>query len=73
MEIPRLTDEDIERTLLRAGTSERHRYAMVLHKPGDELNRIVNFLMTDMEERDFSFTATLNVSVYQILAKPSVV
>jgi len=47
METPQLSKKEKEECLLKAKESSRHRYAKILHKPGDELNRAFNFLLPD--------------------------
>jgi cupin fold WbuC family metalloprotein len=47
MEAPKLSQKDMDEYLALAQESPRRRYAKILHKPGDELNRAFNFLMTD--------------------------
>ena len=47
MEIPQLSQKEIDECLLRAKNSERRRYLKILHQPGDELNRTINFMMSD--------------------------
>ncbi|OGF66317.1 hypothetical protein A3I27_02520 [Candidatus Giovannonibacteria bacterium RIFCSPLOWO2_02_FULL_43_11b] len=47
MKIPSLPNEEIDEFLLRAKNSERQRFPKILHKPGDEFNRVFNFIMTD--------------------------
>ena len=46
-QIPRLPEEEINDSLLRAANSPRRRYPRILHNPGDEFNRVVNFMMQD--------------------------
>ena len=46
-DIPQLSEQEINDGLLRAGSSTRWRYANVLHEPGDEFNRVINFIMQD--------------------------
>ena len=46
-QIPQLPEEEINDSLLRAANSSRRRYPRMLHNPGDEFNRVVNFMMQD--------------------------
>jgi len=46
-QIPELPDEEINDSLRHADSSSRRRYPKILHNPGDELNRVVNFMMQD--------------------------
>jgi cupin fold WbuC family metalloprotein len=46
-DIPRLSEQEISDCLLRAANSERRRFPKLLHKPGDEFNRVFNFIMQD--------------------------
>ena len=46
-DIPQLSEQEINDGLLRAASSTRWRYANVLHEPGDEFNRVFNFIMQD--------------------------
>lgn len=47
MEIPQLSKEEIKEYLLQAEKSERRRALKILHERGAELNRTVNFMMSD--------------------------
>jgi len=47
MEIPSLSQEEIDEFLLKAGNSERRRALKILHEPGAGLNRTINFMMPD--------------------------
>lgn len=47
MEIPQLFQEEIDEFLLKARNSERRRALKILHGPGAELNRTINFMMSD--------------------------
>lgn len=46
-QIPQLSKQEINDGLLSARNSERHRYPKLLHNPGDEFNRVFNFIMQD--------------------------
>ena len=46
-QIPQLSDQEINDGLLSARSSARHRYPKLLHNPGDEFNRVFNFIMQD--------------------------
>ncbi len=46
-EIPQLTEAEITEGLSKANTSERRRHPKILHNPGDEFNRVINFMMGD--------------------------
>lgn len=43
-EIPKLSSFEIKNCFLKATSSDRHRYPKILHKPGDEMNRVFNFM-----------------------------
>jgi cupin fold WbuC family metalloprotein len=45
--IPQLSEWEIEDGLIQARNSPRNRHAKILHKPGDEFNRVFNFIMDD--------------------------
>jgi cupin fold WbuC family metalloprotein len=47
IEIERPSTNEINAGLLQAANSPRSRHAQVLHKPGDEFNRVFNFLIQD--------------------------
>ncbi len=47
MEIPRLSQEEIEKYLTEARNSERRRALKILHERGAEVNRTVNFMLSD--------------------------
>jgi cupin fold WbuC family metalloprotein len=46
-QIPQLSDQEINDGLLSARSSARHRHPKLLHNPGDEFNRVFNFIMQD--------------------------
>lgn len=46
-QIPQLSDQEISDCLLQASKSTRRRYPKLLHSPGDEFNKVVNFIMQD--------------------------
>lgn len=46
-QIPQLSDQEISDGLLQAGKSPRRRFPNILHLPGDEFNRVVNFILQD--------------------------
>ena len=45
--IPELSELKLQEGLLKARTSSRRRHPELLHKPGDEFNRVFNFIMRD--------------------------
>lgn len=47
MEIPQLSKEEIEKYLTEARNSERRRALKILHERGAEINRTVNFMLSD--------------------------
>lgn len=47
METPQLSPEEIEKYLLAAKNSEKHRTLKILHQPGAELNKTINFMLSD--------------------------
>lgn len=47
VQIPQLSEQEIQDGLLKAGSSIRHRHPNILHNPGDEFNRVVNFIKHD--------------------------
>ena len=46
-QIPQLTENEIKEGLSKAKDSLRRRYPKILHNPGDEFNRVINFMMSD--------------------------
>ena len=46
-QIPDLSQPEADEGLCKAAASTRNRYPKVLHNPGDEFNRVVNFIMRD--------------------------
>lgn len=46
-DLAQLTAEVAANGLRRAAESPRHRHPKILHAPGDELNRVFNFMMRD--------------------------
>jgi len=46
-QIPQLSEQEIQEGLRQAKSSNRHRYPKILHNPGDEFNRVINFMMED--------------------------
>lgn len=47
METPRLSLEEIKKYLLAAKNSEKHRTLKILHQSGAELNKTINFMLSD--------------------------
>lgn len=45
--IPNLSEQEIQECLALARNSSRKRYPMILHKPGDEINKVFNFITSD--------------------------
>jgi len=45
--VPLLPREEADACLRQAAASARRRYPKILHNPGDEFNRVVNFIMRD--------------------------
>ena len=45
--VPLLPSEEADACLRQAAASARRRYPKILHNPGDEFNRVVNFIMRD--------------------------
>lgn len=45
--VPSLSDQDIKDGLLSASNSTRRRHAKILHKMGDEFNRVFNFTIQE--------------------------
>jgi len=46
-DIPQLSQEEISDYLARAANSEKRRFPKLLHSPGDEFNRVFNFIIED--------------------------
>lgn len=46
-EIPKLSPSEMEKYIQKASVSLRRRYAKILHRPGAQFNRAVNFMMED--------------------------
>lgn len=44
---PMLSELDLQEDLIKARSSPRRRYPKLLHKPGDELNHVFNFIIRD--------------------------
>ena len=47
IQIPPLSEQQIHDGLLLANNSLRQRHPIILHSPGDEFNRVLNFIMQD--------------------------
>ncbi len=47
MEIPQLSQEEIQKYLNEAKNSERRRALKILHERGAEINRTINFMISD--------------------------
>ena len=45
--IPKLFPTEMSEYVQKAASSPRRRYPKILHKPGDEFNRVINFMMED--------------------------
>lgn len=46
-QIPELSEQEISDCISQAISSKRARFPKLLHSPGDELNRVFNFMMKD--------------------------
>jgi len=46
-QIPYLSPSEIKEGVEKANLSERRRFPKILHNPGDEFNRVINFMMND--------------------------
>ncbi len=46
-QIPIISAFEIEDGIKNANASERRRFPKILHNPGDEFNRVINFMMND--------------------------
>jgi cupin fold WbuC family metalloprotein len=46
-QIPIISISEIREGIDKANTSERRRFPKILHNPGDEFNRVINFMMND--------------------------
>lgn len=46
-QIPKLTDQEKKDGIFEAQVSARRRYPKILHNPGEEFNRVINFMMGD--------------------------
>lgn len=47
MNVPTLTAFQKKESFQKAASSDRRRYPVILHKPGDEFNRVFNFMLED--------------------------
>jgi len=47
VQIPQLSEQEIQNGLLQASISKRRRHPKILHNPGDEFNRVINFILHD--------------------------
>jgi cupin fold WbuC family metalloprotein len=46
-QIPIINSSEIKQGVDKANASERRRFPKILHNPGDEFNRVINFMMYD--------------------------
>jgi cupin fold WbuC family metalloprotein len=46
-QIPILNSSEIKDGINKANASERRRFPKILHNPGDQFNRVINFMMND--------------------------
>lgn len=47
IKIPQLSQQEIQEGIRQADSSVRRRHPKILHNPGDEFNRVINFMMED--------------------------
>ena len=47
IQIPELSEQEISDGIAQAAGSKRARFPKLLHRPGDEFNRVFNFMMQD--------------------------
>ena len=45
--IPKVSTAEILEYIQKAASSPRRRYPQILHQPGDEFNRVINYMMED--------------------------
>jgi len=45
--VAQLTEVEIEEGFIEASKTQRRRSPKILHKPGDEFNRVINFILND--------------------------
>jgi cupin fold WbuC family metalloprotein len=46
-QIPTINSSELKEGIEKANASERRRFPKILHNPGDEFNRVINFMMKD--------------------------
>jgi cupin fold WbuC family metalloprotein len=46
-QIPTINSSELKEGIEKANASERRRFPKILHSPGDEFNRVINFMMKD--------------------------
>ena len=46
-QIPTINSSELKEGVEKANASERRRFPKILHNPGDEFNRVINFMMKD--------------------------
>ena len=46
-QIPTINSFELKEGIEKADASERRRFPKILHNPGDEFNRVINFMMKD--------------------------
>jgi len=46
-QIPELSEQEISDCISQAASSKRARFPKLMHRPGDEFNRVFNFIMQD--------------------------
>jgi cupin fold WbuC family metalloprotein len=47
VQIPPLSDQEMDGGIIQARNSDRKRFPKILHKQGDEFNKVFNFMMQD--------------------------
>lgn len=46
-QIPTINSSELKEGIEKANVSKRRRFPKILHNPGDEFNRVINFMMKD--------------------------
>ena len=65
--IAKMSQDEVEENLLNAINSDRKRFPKVLHSPGDEFNRVINFIAKDSYMQPHLHPGVEKIEIIRIL------
>jgi cupin fold WbuC family metalloprotein len=65
--IAKMSQDEVEENLLNAINSDRKRFPKILHSPGDEFNRVINFIAKDSYMQPHLHPGVEKIEIIRIL------